>query len=232
MPLPNLVPAGGQVAVQNTTFSVDALGRFVCSTWEEATANGGAPFSAVVIGARMYGAVYCATKIFRRPANKRVLVLDAGRFLVSEHVQNLARVGLNVPGAIWPGNDPGVARELVWGLPWRGNVEFPGLAYCTGGKSIYWGGWCPRLTAGDLQGWPASTVQYLNANYTNLESETGVEPGHRFHLRRFIQCGRNRAGAVVGSVPNVESGVGDQRPPTRAACRAGQRAGFGPLQLR
>jgi hypothetical protein len=66
MPLPNLIPAGGQVQVQNTTFAVDALGRYVCSTWDEATANGGAPFAAIVVGAGMYGA-YCAAKMFRRP---------------------------------------------------------------------------------------------------------------------------------------------------------------------
>jgi hypothetical protein len=137
MALPKLIPAGEQVQVQHTSFSVDALGRFVCSTWDEATANGGAPFSAIVIGAGMYGA-YCAEKIYRRHANKRVLLLDAGRFMVSEHVQNLARIGLNVPVPITPSNDPGAARELVWGLPWRGNVDFPGLAYCTGGKSVYW----------------------------------------------------------------------------------------------
>ena len=56
MALPKLIPAGEQVQVQHTSFSVDALGRFVCSTWDEATANGGAPFSAIVIGAGMYGA--------------------------------------------------------------------------------------------------------------------------------------------------------------------------------
>ena len=207
MPLPNLVPSGGQIDVQNTTFSIDALGRFVCSTWSEATGNGGPPFSAVVIGAGMYGA-YCATKIFRRPAGKRVLVLDAGRFLVSEHVQNLARIGLDVPGAIPPASDPGKARALVWGLPWRGNVDFPGLAYCTGGKSIYWGGWCPRLTAGDLQKWPASTVQYLNGNYTDLESETGVEPGTDFIFGDLYEVLRTRTLSVIGSVSNVESGLG------------------------
>ena len=97
----------------------------------------------------MYGA-YCAAKLYRLAPTKRVLVLDAGPFLVSEHIQNLARIGLNVPAPIPPASDPGVARELVWGLAWRGNVPFPGLAYCFGGKSIYWGGWCPRLTAADL----------------------------------------------------------------------------------
>ena len=38
--------------------------------------------SAIVVGAGMYGA-YCAAKIFRRNPGKRVLLLDAGRFLVS-----------------------------------------------------------------------------------------------------------------------------------------------------
>jgi hypothetical protein len=54
MALPKLVPADQQVQVQDTTFSIDALGRFICSTWQEATGNGGPPFSAVVIGAGMY----------------------------------------------------------------------------------------------------------------------------------------------------------------------------------
>lgn len=208
MPLPNLIPASGQVQVQTTTFAVDALGRYACSTWEEATANGGAPFSAVVIGAGMYGA-YCAAKIFRRHPSKRVLLLDAGRFLVSEHVQNLAWIGLNVPSAIAPSSDPGVARELVWGIPWRGNVEFPGLAYCTGGKSIYWGGWCPRLTVGDLQGWPSAVTQYLNAHYIDVESETGVVPETDFIFGDLFNALQSEVGAAIGTVPNIETTIGN-----------------------
>jgi hypothetical protein len=46
----------------------------------------------------MFGA-YCAEKIYRH-ANLRVLVLDAGSFLVSEHVQNLSKIGLNA-GLLW-----------------------------------------------------------------------------------------------------------------------------------
>ena len=78
------------VAVQETTFSVDVMGRFICNTWDEAVNNGGVAFDAVVIGAGMFGA-YCAEKIYRH-ANLRVLVLDAGSFLVSEHVQNLSKI--------------------------------------------------------------------------------------------------------------------------------------------
>jgi hypothetical protein len=44
MPLPQLAPTGTAVAVQETAFSVDALGRFVANTWEEATSSG--PFTA------------------------------------------------------------------------------------------------------------------------------------------------------------------------------------------
>lgn len=208
MPLPALVPGASTVDFQNTTFSIDALGRFLCSTWEEATLNGGQPFSAVVIGAGMYGA-YCASKIVRGGSGARVLVLDAGRFLVSEHVQNLANIGLNVPGPIAPANDPGVARDLVWGIPWRGNVEFPGLAYCTGGKSIYWGGWCPRLTAGDLAHWPASTAQYLRDHYIDLESETGVVPATDFIFGELEQVLRNACIAAAAVTPDIESPLGD-----------------------
>jgi hypothetical protein len=208
MALPNLIPAGGPVDVQHTTFSVDALGRYVCSTWDEATGSGGAPFSAIVIGGGMYGA-YCATKIFRRHPGKRVLLLDAGRFMVSEHVQNLARIGLNVPSPIPPASDPGVARELVWGIPWRGNVEFPGLAYCTGGKSIYWGGWCPRLTAADLQGWPNATAQYLNAHYSEVESETGVVPATDFISGDLLTALHGEISGAAPFVPNIDVAIGN-----------------------
>jgi hypothetical protein len=208
MPLPVLNPGASPVNFQNTSFSIDALGRFICSTWEEATGNGGPPFTTVVIGAGMYGA-YLATRLFRRNTNARVLVLDAGRFLVSEHVQNLANIGLNVPGPIPPADDPGVARELVWGLPWRGNVDFPGLAYCTGGKSIYWGGWCPRLTEGDLAGWPVATAQYLRDHYIDVESETGVEPATDFMFDALGGMLRNVCIAAASVTANIESTLGD-----------------------
>lgn len=207
MPIPHLAPAGGHVAVQTTTFAIDALARYVCSTWDEATANGGRPFDAVVVGAGMYGA-YSAAKIVRRPG-RRVLVLDAGRFMVTEHVQNLARIGLNVAAPIDPVHDPGLARELVWGLPWRGNVQFPGLAYCIGGKSVYWGGWSPRLTPGDLAGWPPSVKAYLDATYTTVESETGVVPGADFIFGDLFNVLNGEVSAAAVAVPNIETGIGN-----------------------
>ena len=139
MPLKQLVPGEafpqGEPDVQRTTFSLDVLGRFICNTWDEATVN--PDFDAVVIGAGMYGG-YCTAKLFsesgvpgRTPI--RVLVLEAGPFLVHEHGQNIPDLGLSNP--FRPVIDPFSAaaartRHLVWGLGWRGNTGFPGTAYC------------------------------------------------------------------------------------------------------
>lgn len=207
MPLPKLAPTTGQVAVQETAFSTDALGRFVANTYEEATSSG--PFSAVVVGAGAYGA-YCAIEIRRSHPNARVLLLDAGSFLVAEHVQNIGMIGLEVPAPIVPSADPGEAREVVWGLPWRGNVEFPGLAYCTGGKSIYWGGWCPRLTGADLAGWPPAVRAWLATNYSLVESETGVVPDTDFIFGELQAALFPAVTAAAAGVPHL---TGVQRPP-------------------
>ena len=176
--------------VQETTFAIDVLGRYICSTWDEATSNGGVAFDAVVIGAGMFGA-YCAEKIYRLGPNLRVLVLDAGSLLVTEHTQNLARIGLNAAGpkrdptgsfnvpVVLNSDDPGT-RERVWGIPMRSMVPIAGLAYCLGGRSLYWGGWSPRLTDADLVHWPPSVAAELQSPshagdaYERVEKETGV----------------------------------------------------------
>jgi choline dehydrogenase-like flavoprotein len=208
--LPQLVEGAGTTNVQRTTLSIDALGRYVCSTWAEATQNGGKAFDAVIVGSGMYGA-YCAEKIWRLGAAKgvRVLVLEAGPFLISEHVQNIANIGLNVPAPLDPAQDRGVPRELVWGIAWRGNVAFPGLAYCVGGKSLYWGGWCPRLTVADLQQWPAATVQALQASYPEVERETGVVPATDFITGALYQELRRAFAAQTGAVANIDTAGGN-----------------------
>src|SRR5437660_2077677 len=178
--LTRLTETTSPAEVQDTTLALDVLGRYICSTWDEAVNNGGLPFDAVVIGAGMFGA-YCAEKLFRN-SNLRVLVLDAGPFLVSEHGQDLARIGLNAAGAVIVDSnqaDPGT-RERVWGNPWRSKVPFSGLAYCIGGRSLYWGGWSPRLTAADLARWPKAVADALQGppgahdDYEHAERETGV----------------------------------------------------------
>lgn len=196
------------VEVQETMFALDVLGRYVCSTWDEAVNNGGRPFDAIVIGAGMFGA-YCAEKIYRR-GNVRVLVLEAGSFLVSEHVQNLARIGLNTASAVKvPANsqDPGT-RERVWGNPWRSSVGFPGLAYCVGGKSLYWGGWSPRLTDADFANWPAEIVEFLKGapnTLAKVEQEIGTSETTDYISGPLYQALKTKfEAAVAAGVPNVD----------------------------
>lgn len=204
MPLKKLTESNQSTDVQQTTFSHDVLGRYICNTWDEAINNGGDSFDAIVLGAGMFGA-YCAQKIYRLGAakNKRVLVLEAGGFLVSEHVQNLARIGLNVASPVT--TDPGVPRERVWGMPWRSNQASPGLAYCIGGRSLYWGGWAPRLTPADQALWPPTLSSYLNANYSQVESEIGVTPSTDFITGELYAVLRQRLNTVSASVTNIDS---------------------------
>ena len=49
--LPRLIPDQNQrVLVQETDFTMDALGRDICTTWDEATENGSVAVDGVEIG--------------------------------------------------------------------------------------------------------------------------------------------------------------------------------------
>lgn len=212
MPLNLLLDTGQPIQpppdVQRTTMSLDVLGRFVCNTWDEAIGNGGPPFDAVIVGGGMFGG-YCADKLSRSANGRllRVLVLEAGPFLVPTHVQNLPRAGLDIPAPMFPSADNGTARDLVWGIPWRSNVEFVGQAYCVGGKSLYWGGWCPRLQMDDLASWPPSAVQYLSQNYPTLEQQVGVADKADFIQGALFNLLKTRFTSIapgISEVSNIE----------------------------
>ena len=198
------------VDIQDTEFTKDLLGRFVCSTFDEAVNNGGRPFDVAVIGAGMFGA-YAADKIYRHAAdqNLRVLVLDAGSYLLSTHVQNLPHLGLNPPDTASVGRnamDPGT-RNGVWGIPWHSNEAFTGLAYCAGGRSIFWGGWAPQMTDADLAAWPAAARDYLKATYADVELEMGVKDKADY-LSGALNTRLNAAlNAVVASPRALDAGV-------------------------
>ncbi|MBW4448288.1 MAG: DUF1080 domain-containing protein [Spirirestis rafaelensis WJT71-NPBG6] len=190
MPLNKLVDSGQQIQlpdIQRTTFSIDAIARFVCNTWEEIlAAQAGGEFDAVVIGSGMYGA-YTATKLFefgRRTANPdqapRVLVLESGPFLISEHVQNLTRVG--DIGSLVEENlvDPGQVR----------GSSFVQHHRCIGGKSLFWGGWTPRLVDADVEKvdengdrlWPKDVQEYL---FRKTQPDGSVSDGYEFIEREI-----------------------------------------------
>jgi choline dehydrogenase-like flavoprotein len=202
------------VDVQQTAFSHDVLGRWVCSTWSEVSNNGGDPFDVVVIGAGMFGG-YIADKLYRRGENLglRVLVIEAGAFLLPTHVQNMPRLGLGAPMELVVAanaQDPG-AQNLVWGHPWHSNQAFPGLAYCVGGRSLFWGGWSPRQTPADLgprpsdqAAWPADVAAYLLANYRAVETEMGVWPTTDYISGPLFDGLKARFGSVIGAGQSVE----------------------------
>jgi hypothetical protein len=112
-----LTETADPIEVQETTFSIDVLGCYICNTWDEATNNGGIECGAVVIGAGMFGA-YCAEKILRS-TTRRVLVLDAGSVLVSEHV-HISNGGFCEPftyrTCARTSDGPGNSRELGFSL--------------------------------------------------------------------------------------------------------------------
>ena len=95
MPLQELVPGPNPARddVQQTAFTYDVVGRYICNNCQEIVAAQGAgayPFDAVVIGAGMFGA-YCAEKLYRLGSASalRILLVDAGAFLLQSHIQNL-----------------------------------------------------------------------------------------------------------------------------------------------
>ena len=202
------------VDVQQTEFSYDVLGRWSCSTWNEVNNNGGDPFDIVVIGAGMFGG-YIADKLYRHAENigLRVLVLDAGSFFLPTHTQNLPRLALSGPTeqvVASNAQDPG-PQNLVWGHPWHSNQEFPGLAYCVGGRSLYWGGWSPRLTDADLGprspnevAWPKDAADYLRANYRSVETEMGAWPTADYISGPLLDKLKTRFGSVVAAGQSVE----------------------------
>src|SRR5258708_4122978 len=169
--------------VQQTAFSYDVVGRYVCNNWQEIAAAqgpGAYPFDVVVIGAGMFGG-YCAEKLYRLGGRValRVLVLDAGAFLLQSHIQNLPQqLGGKIggPNSLRTRDDATGAQNVIWGMPWISNEAFSGLAYCVGGRSLFWGGWSPPLTDADLANWPNEVSAYLKSatGYAATAQEIGT----------------------------------------------------------
>jgi len=169
---------------QKTDFSLDLLGRFFCNGLDEALLStdknrypDARPFDVVVVGGGSFGTVLAA-HLFNNDTthSRRVLVLEGGPFLLPEHVQNLPMMGIAAPRP--EENDPGFLRDFVWGLAWRSNVKtgFPGLAYCLGGRSVFWGGWSPQLLPAEMpttasplhpNAWPTQIVNDLEKPLPN-----------------------------------------------------------------
>jgi choline dehydrogenase-like flavoprotein len=196
---------------QATTFSLDVFGRYLCNTFDEALASSDAsyranakdvngnplspradmrPFDFIVIGGGTFGAAVAEHLSFRSTGrSERILVIEAGPFIIPEHFQNIPTLGLGTPPF------PTTTAELkgmtlpdfrnwskeVWGLSWRSNVKSFGLAYCIGGRSLFWGGWSPRLLDSETPTslWPKAILDELNAKK--------LPNGDRGYLRQSSQ---------------------------------------------
>jgi len=169
----------------------------------------------IVIGGGSFGGVF-AQHLFSGDTthSRRILVLEGGPFVLPEHVQNLPMMGITAPGPVL--QDPGDLREEVWGLPWRSNVPtgFPGLAYCLGGRSVFWGGWSPQLldTATDTEmprsSWPTDVVNDLNARYfADAAAQIGVDKTNDFIHGKLHHAARRQLAEgitnnqVLGAIP-------------------------------
>ena len=212
---------------QTTDFTIDVLGRYICNGLDEALRSANQslrpdarPFDIVIVGGGTFGAALAQHLFYLDKARgHRILVLEGGPFVLTDHVQDLPMVGLNVPGPtsiakLRAGGQDGKPREQVWGLAWHANTDFPGLAYCVGGRSLYWGGWSPRLLADETRSdtpinpWPAATVADLNSTYFRQASEQiGVLETNDFIFGPFQNALRQQlfaglqAGNVAGAVP-------------------------------
>jgi len=229
-------------------FSVDVLGRYTCNTWQEAkdsTDQGqrpdARPFNVIIVGGGTFGSAL-AQHLFNVDTSHshRILVLEAGPFLVPEHTQNLPMLGLDPASktsiaALRATGQDGQPRREVWGLAWHSRVEFPGLAYCVGGRSLYWGGWSPQLLAeemptGGVPGtvWPQPVVDDLTAGgyFAQSNAQIGSDDSNYYifgslqtALRKILAAGLSAglvSDAIVPSSLPDHPGVAAFSAPTAA----------------
>jgi hypothetical protein len=112
------------------------------------------------------------------------------------------------------GNDKQPLFE-VWGLPWNSNERFGGLAYCLGGRSLYFGGWSPRYLDTEMHTtpvgsitaqtqWPPAVVQDLKVRFF-LEGakQTGVSAANDFLNGTLQDFYRKQLFQTYATIPNV-----------------------------
>jgi hypothetical protein len=239
------------IPTPQTQFTRDILGNYVCNTLAEATGSG--LFDVVIIGGGTFGLVLAQDLFFRtqrvglgtvpqdslRPANYRILVLEAGPFVLPEHTQDISNLQLFAPGQPSPAALlPSTRQALIaqgkdkqaylenWGLPWNSTEAFGGLAYCLGGRSLYFGGWSPRYLESEMHTaavgsigastlWPPAVVQDLTLERTqnrgfqiDAAKQTGVSAANDY-INGALHDALRRAlfqnyGAIANAIPLVE----------------------------
>jgi choline dehydrogenase-like flavoprotein len=193
---------------ESTSFTLDNLGRFLCNTLQEArdsagqaVAGRGRDFDVIVIGGGTFGAVI-AEHLFVTDTthSRRILVLEAGPFVLPEHVQNMPYQG-GVPNM----RSPWVNHQAL---------NYPGLLFAVGGRSLSWGGWSPELLDEELAAWPPATRDALRTLYfARASRQIGVKETNDFiygalhtALRKQLHAGlkapENATGFAFADLPD------------------------------
>lgn len=196
---------------ERTSFTRDIGGRYLCNDITEVNAwrtGGGRAFDMIVVGGGTFGAAIAEHLWFRQKQSGgglRTLVIEAGLLTVPEHVQNAGIQGFVDPAIPFFLNEnapqPEPPRNEVWGVPWKSSTAFKGLAYTVGGRSLYWGGWSPRLLPQELATWPAGTVAALNGQYFDESTrQIGVDETNDFIFGELHNALRRQLFDNLGSV--------------------------------
>jgi hypothetical protein len=195
-----LVAGPNDIAVQSTAFTLDNMGRFLCNTLQEAVdstqqtvAGHSRAFDVIVVGGGTFGSVV-AEHLFIADAtrSRRILVLEAGPFVLPEHVQNM----------------PFLGGTPDFRVPWvnHPSLNYAGLLFAVGGRSLSWGGWSPELLDAELTAYPPSTRTALrNQYFAQSSNQIGVTSTNDFihgplhtALRKQLHDGLKVAGNETG----------------------------------
>ncbi|MFA1626964.1 family 16 glycoside hydrolase [Rhizobium mongolense] len=160
-------------------------------------------FDVIIIGGGSFGSVV-ANGLFMRDQtrSRRILLLEQGPFVLPEHVQNLPFMGA----------DPGY--RVPWVVRQGSDLNYAGLLYAIGGRSLTWGGWSPELLHDahndEMVGWPASVIADLQAKYFHDAGEQiGVNSTNDYvygplHSALRQQLLSNGPGGVFAALPLAE----------------------------